>query len=282
VSAHASARRRISAGELRKLPAFMRRDLLVMLSYRAAFAADILNMAVQALLFSFIGKLIDPAALPTYGGTHATYMEFAIIGVVMSLVTGLLLERVAMAVRTEQMIGTFESLLATPTATGTLQAGSVAFDALFIPIRMGMLLLGVALVFGLRFEPSGILPSLVVLAAFAPFIWGLGLISAAAMVTFRRGAAALAAGVTVLGIASGAYFPLDLLPQWLQGLAEANPVAIAIDSIRSALIGGEGWASIPPEAALLLPLSALALFLGAIAFRAALARERRRGTLGLY
>jgi ABC-type multidrug transport system permease subunit len=270
------------AAELRKLPAFLRRDLLIMLSYRAAFAADLLNIVVQALLFSFIGKLVNPATLPVYGGTQATYMEFAAIGVVLSLVTGLLLERVATAVRQEQMIGTFEALMATPTATGTIQAGSVAFDALFIPLRMGVLLTVIALLFGLRFEPSGILPSLVVLTAFVPFVWGLGLVSAAAIVTFRRGTGALLAGLSLLGIASGAYFPLDLLPSWLQTIAEINPIAITIEAVREALIGGAGWSSIPAEALWLLPASILSLLAGAAAFRAALRRERRRGTLGLY
>jgi ABC-2 type transport system permease protein len=277
-----AARLRAGAVEARKLPAFMRRDLLVMISYRAAFVSDVVNIAVQALLFSFIGQLVDPATLPAYGGTRASYLEFAAIGVVLSLVCGLLLHRVAMAVREEQLMGTFESLLATPTSTATVQAGSVAFDLLFVPIRMSAMLLLVAVLFGLRFEPSGILPALAIVAVFVPFVWGLGLVSAAAMVTFRRGAGLLAAGVSLLGIASGAYFPLDLLPGWIQTLAEANPVAITIDAVREALIGGGGWSAIPSEAALLPGLSALALGAGALAFRAALAREHRRGTLGLY
>jgi ABC-2 type transport system permease protein len=275
-------RLRAGAVEARKLPAFIRRDLLIMLSYRAAFATDVLNIAVQALLFSFIGKLVDPAMLPAYGGTRATYLEFAAIGVVLSLVCALLLHRVSTAVREEQLMGTFEALLATPTSTATVQAGSVAFDLLFVPLRMAAMLLVVALFFGLSFEPSGIVPALAVVAMFIPFVWGLGLVSAAAMVTFRRGAGLLAAGVSLLGIASGAYFPLDLLPDWIQTMAEANPVAITIDAVREALIGGGGWSAISSEAVLLPALSILALGSGALAFRAALAREHRRGTLGLY
>lgn len=269
-------------GEVAKLPAFMRRDWLVMLSYRAAFVSDLVAIAVQAILFSFIEQLVDPATMPAYGGTRAGYLEFAVIGVVVSLVTGLMLSRVATAVRQEQMIGTFESLLSTPTAPTTVQAGSVAFDLLFIPLRMGLLLLAVALTFGLHFHADGVLPSLVVLAGYVPFVWGLGLISAGAMVTFRRGAGMLGAGVGALGLVSGAFFPLALLPGWLQPIAEANPVAIAIETVRESLIGGGGWSAIPGEALLLVPASLAALALGVLAFRAALARERRNGTLGLY
>lgn len=278
----AAATARQGVAELRKLPAFMRRDLLVLLSYRVAFAADLMHIAVQAILFSFIGKLVDPARLPAYGGTQATYLQFTIIGVVLTLVSALLLQRVATAVRQEQLIGTLEALLATPTAPTTIQAGSVALDLLFIPIRMGALLGVVALTFGLDLSLGGVAPALVVLVAYVPFLWGLGLTSAAAIVTFRRGTGALAAGMGIVGIVSGAFFPLSLLPSWLQGVAEANPVAIALEAIREALIGGAGWGAIGPEALVMLPASVLSLLVGVTAFRWALAREHRRGTLGLY
>jgi ABC-2 type transport system permease protein len=189
---------------------------------------------------------------------------------------------VATAIRQEQMIGTLEALLVTPTSPTTVQAGSVAFDLLFIPIRMGLLLAAVAVTLGLGYEPSGILPSLVVLAVFVPFVWGLGLVTAAAIVTFRRGEGLLGVTMSVLGLASGAFFPLALLPDWIQALAEANPVAIAMEGTREALIGGAGWGALGPELLVLGVLSVAALFAGVAAFRAALAREHRRGTLGLY
>ena len=268
--------------EAAKIPAFVRRDLMVALSYRGAFAMDVLNLAGQAVMFWFIGKMVDPATLPTYGGSRASYMEFVAIGMVLSLVIALLLQRVSTAVRQEQMIGTFESLLTTPTATATVQVGSAAFDLLYVPIRAAMFLLIIAVGFGLDFALSGVLPALSVMVAFVPFVWGLGLLSAAAMLTFRRGGGGALIGATVLGLLSGAYFPLDLLPGWLQAVASLNPIAIAIDGVRHALLSGDGWASLRPEVLLLVPMAAASLAAGVVAFRLALARERRNGTLGLY
>jgi ABC-2 type transport system permease protein len=268
--------------ELAKIPAFVRRDLMVTLSYRGAFVMDVLNLATQAVMFSFIGKMVDPATLPTYGGSRASYMEFVAIGMVLSLVIALLLQRVAMAVRQEQMIGTFESLLATPTATTTVQVGSAAFDLLFVPIRAAIFLIIIALGFGLHLDPDGVLPALSVMLAFVPFIWGLGLLSAAVMLTFRRGGSSVVIGATILGLLSGAYFPLDLLPGWLQAVASVNPVAIAIDGVRQALLSGDGWASLQPDVLLLVPMAAVSLTAGVVAFRLGLDREHRNGTLGLY
>jgi ABC-2 type transport system permease protein len=268
--------------EARKIPAFMRRDFLVLLSYRAAFTSDLFYIAVQAVMFGFVAELVDSSKLPEYGGVPTSYFDFVMIGVIVTTVSTVLLQRVAMAVRQEQMIGTLEALLVTPTSPTTVQAGSVAFDLLFIPIRMALLLVAVALTLGLGYEASGILPSLVLFVAFVPFVWGLGLLTAAAIVTFRRGTGVLGVVMSVLGLASGAFFPLTLLPAWLQTLAEANPVAIAMEGTREALIGGVGWSAIGPEFVVLALLSAVALLGGVTAFRAALAREHRRGTLGLY
>lgn len=268
--------------EVAKIPAFMRRDLLVLLSYRAALTSDLLFIGIQAVLFGFVAELIDPSKLPSYGGVQASYFDFVMIGVVFATVSGLLLQRVATALRQEQMIGTLEALLVSPVSPGTVQAGSVAFDLFFIPLRMGALLLAVSLGFGLGYDPSGILPSLTVMAAFIPFLWGLGLLTAAVIVTFRRGEGFLAVLMSVLGLASGAFFPLSLLPSWIQTLAEANPVAIAMEATREALIGGSGWEGIGGDILLLIPISAGTVAAGVWAFRAALAREHRRGTLGLY
>jgi ABC-2 type transport system permease protein len=209
-------------------------------------------------------------------------MEFVAIGMIMSLVIALLLQRVSTAVRQDQMMGTFESLLTTPTAAATVQVGSAAFDLLYVPIRATVFLLIIALGFGLDFDLGGASAALAVLVAFVPFVWGLGLLSAASTLTFRRGAGGAILGATALGLLSGAYFPLDLLPQWLQTIAAVNPVAIAIEGVRQALLSGDAWASLQPEVLLLVPMAAASLAAGVTAFRLALARERRNGTLGLY
>jgi ABC-2 type transport system permease protein len=268
--------------ELGKLLAFIRRDLKIALSYRMAVFGGLIAACAQALVFSFVGKLVDPSRLPTFGGTHATYLEFVTIGIGLNMIVLLLVHQLATAIRTEQMIGTLESLLVTPTKPMIIQIGSAAFELVYIPLKMGLFVGLISVLFGLHFHSSGIVPSTVLMLGFLPFLWGLGLLSSAAILTFRRGAGVVTTGGTVLGLASGAFFPLALLPHWLALIAAANPLAIAIHGLREALIGGSGWASIGSDLAILLPFSIAAMAAGVLAFRAALARERRNGTLGLY
>jgi ABC-2 type transport system permease protein len=270
------------AVEVRKLPAFVRRDWKVALSYRAAFVGDALALASQIVVFSFIAKLVDPGKLPAYGGTVPSYLAFVAIGLVVNLAAGVLLHQVAAAFRQEQLAGTLESLLATPTGNATLQLGAVSYTLIAVPVRAAVLLGAIAIGFGLDVHLSGVLPALLLLLAFLPFTWGLGLVSAAAVVTFRRGGGATGIVVTLLGLISGAVFPIALLPAVLRTIAEWNPFALAIDDIRAALLGGTGWSDAAVGLLKLAPLSALGLAVGIFCFRAALNRERRRGTLGLY
>jgi ABC-2 type transport system permease protein len=268
--------------ETAKLPAFLRRDFLIAWSYRVGFFSDFVNLGAQMVLFFFVGELIDAGELPTYGGQQVTYLEFVTLGLVLNVFVQVALTRTSEALRTEQMIGTLEALLTTPTATATVQLGSAVFDLVYMPIRTGLLLLFMALVVGLDLHASGALPALVLMLAFIPFVWGLGISTAAAILTFRRGGGMMALGTLALGLASGAFFPLTLLPGWVATVAEYNPLAIAIEGLRETLLGGTGWTGIAGDLAVLIPISAVTVAIGSLLFRLALHRERRRGTLGLY
>jgi ABC-2 type transport system permease protein len=272
----------ILAEELRKLPAFLRRDAMSAWSYRVAFFSDALNLALQTVTFYFVGLMVDDAVLPSYGGEATSYMEFAVVGIALSMFIALGLSRVARAVRAEQLMGTLESVLATPTSAATVQFGSVIYDVLYIPLRTGLFLVAAALLFGLDFDLSGVGAASAILLAFIPFVWGLGLITAAGALTIRGSAAGVGIGVSVLTLVSGAYFPLDLFPAWIQTTAQFNPLAIAIEGMREAVLGNGGWSEAAGDVLMLLPMSAASILVGVVAFRMALRRERRVGTLGHY
>jgi ABC-2 type transport system permease protein len=268
--------------ELRKLPAFFRRDLLVMWSYRLAFFVDWANLIGQVVIFSLVGRIVDPSYLPTFGGTPITYVEFVVTGIAIASFLQIALGRVVNAIREEQLMGTLESLLVTPTSPLTIQLGSVMYDLAYVPLRTVLFLVVAATVFNAQLDPGGLIPVIVIVIAFIPVVWGLGLISAAGVMTFRRGVGALGFAVTILMIGSNAYFPIDVLPGWARSLAELNPISIAVEGTRVALLGGGGWDEIWPTVRTLLPMAGITLLAGLGALNLALRRERRRGTLGLY
>ena len=276
--------RRLSVllGEAIKLPAFARRDMIVAWSYRFAFFSDALSLVLQAFLFYFVGLLVDDSKLPEYGGSQVSYMEFVAVGIALAAFVQIGLGRISAAMRQEQMIGTLEAILLTPTSPATIQLGSVVYDLIYVPLRTAIYLVAIAIGFGLHFNLDGLVPALIVLVAFVPFVWGLGLISAAGTITFRAGSAGVGFAVAIMTLASGAYFPLDLLPGWLSTLAVLNPMAVAIEGMREPLLGTASWSQTVDAVLILVPLALVSLLAGIFAFRQALRRERRLGTLGLY
>jgi ABC-2 type transport system permease protein len=268
--------------EMRKLPAFFRRDFLVAWSYKLSFFSDWLGLLIQVVIFSFVGKLVNPAKVPTFGGLRATYMEFVAVGIALSSFMGIALGRMYAVVRQEQVQGTLESLLLTPTAFSTIQMGSVAYDMAYVPIRTTLFFAMTTLLFGAHFYWSGLLPTFAILAGLIPFVWGLGILAASYTVTFKQGTGVVALFTTVFTVGSGSYFPVSVLPSWAQGVVKLSPLTIALNGARGAMLGGTGWDGVWPIVAILVGCASVTLTGGMIAFRAALARERRRGSLGLY
>jgi ABC-2 type transport system permease protein len=268
--------------ELNKLFAFVRRDVLVLLSYRLAFLADIANLAFQSVTFYFVSLMIDPATMPEYGGTTASYMAFVGIGIAFGAFMQIGLGRVVSAIRNEQVLGTLESLFMTPTRPLTLQVGLVVYDLIYVPIRTAIFLGIVMGAFGVRFDLAAVAPALAVLFLFIPMVWGLGMMGAGAVLTFRRGGGVVGFIGAAVSIASGAYFPLELLPEPLAATLALSPVAVAFDAARRTLIGGEGWAQISGDLVYLAASAIVSLAIGLWAVRAAILRERRMGTLSHY
>ena len=265
-----------------RLFAFARRDLLTAWSYRAAFLSDVLALGFQIVLFYFLGRLVDPATLPQYGERPTTYLEFASIGIVLGAFMGLGMSKTSTALRQEQLTGTLESLLMTPVRPWVIQLGMASYDLLYVPLRTALFLGILAVALDVSFILSGVPAALVLLLVFIPFVWGLGMIGAAAVLTFKRGGGIVGMVATAISLTSGAYFPLSLLPDWLRPIADANPVGMAFEGTRQALLGGAGVGEVISEAAAIALWAVAAIGVGHLAGVLALARERRRGTLVTY
>jgi ABC-2 type transport system permease protein len=268
--------------DLAKVPAFFRRDLLSLLSYRVAYITDWLNLVVQIFLFYFLSKLIPADRLPRYGGEPTSYLEFVVVAITLTGFIQAGLGRLIAAIRNEQMMGTLESLMVMPMSPEMLQIGSVLYDLIYVPIRTVVFLGLVTLLFDVQFNVGGLLPTAAVFVVFTPFMWGIGVLSAAAVLTFKRGSGAVGIAGTLLTFTSGAYFPIRYLPGWLRDFAAHNPITTAVEASRQALLGTVDWSVVLSTIFRLIPLAALSLFIGLMAFRFALQRERGRGTMGLY
>jgi ABC-2 type transport system permease protein len=80
-------------------------------------------------------------------------------------------------------------------------------------------------------------------------------------------------------VVSGVYYPVTVLPQWMQWLSTVSPATYALKGIRGAVLDGHGlgpsWGQIWP----LMLLGALAIPLGMAIFRAGERYAKRHGKL---
>ncbi|WP_395706632.1 ABC transporter permease [Casimicrobium huifangae] len=109
------------------------------------------------------------------------------------------------------------------------------------------------------------------------FGWSIGLIANGLVLRFGLGAEEIGwAVVFLIGPLSGAYYPVAVLPQWLQWVALTMPTAWTFEAMRAALIDGQArWDLL----AWSLAIAVAYLGFGAIVFRQLVEAGRRRGLL---
>lgn len=74
-----------------------------------------------------------------------------------------------------------------------------------------------------------------------------------------------------LTLLSGIYLPLTFAPNWLQTVADFNPLAYAVEAARALFNGDLGNPAVFQGFAILIPLMLLALWWASRAFRKAVA-----------
>lgn len=257
--------------------ALARRDLELTQSYRLAFTFDIGWGVIDLLLYYFISKIVDPGDADLGGAP--SYFAFAVAGIVMSLVVYATSSEIAYRLRDEQLTGTLEILCAQPIRSVELAVGLTAFPLVFAVVRAVFYLALAALALDLGTADAdwpGVIAMLVAAGlAFAP----IGVLAAALTIAFKR--AASIANVIVFGMTfiSGALFPIEVMPEWLQTIGQAMPTWFAFEGLRTALFEGSGWGS---DALALVVFGVVAMPCAVWLLSASLGHAKRQGTLSQY
>jgi ABC-2 type transport system permease protein len=269
---------------LRKPLAFLKKDFLIETSYRFAFFLQFGGIFFSVVMFYFVSELIGDApkvqsSLSDYGGN---YFSFVLIGIAFSNFLAVGLGSFSAVIRSEQMIGTLEAMLVTPTRLSTVILSSSQWSFAFTSLRVGVYLLLGAVLFGVDFSNAEILPALTALLLTVIAFSSLGIISASFVMIFKRGdpiAWALSTSSTLIG---GVYYPISILPDWLQTLSYLFPITYSLRAIRLSLLQGAGFSEVSSELLALVIFSIITIPISLIIFRYAVARAKKVGTLAYY
>lgn len=254
------------------------RDARITFSYRTAFVLDLLYGLINLFLFYFISQALPDAGTGSLGDAP-DYFSFVAVGVTITMVVQAASSGLARRIREEQLTGTLEALFLQPVTSTQVALGLAGFPFLFAAVRLIVYLSAAVLLLGLDVSEANPLGVIVIVAASGGALVWVGIAIAALVILIRR-AEALAPFITLgMGFAGGAFFPPEVLPQWLHPLTVLVPTRYAYDGAREALYAGTGWGG---EALVLVGATVVGVPAALALFRWSLDRARRTGSLGGY
>ncbi len=224
--------------------AVIRRDLHVYLSYRTRLVSQLLTALFSLTLFYYVSRLVHVSGF----GSHNAYFGFVVVGIALISVLYSCFS-IPELVRQELIAGTFDRLLLSPfggvRGVIAMSLFPMAYSFVLATITLG---LG-CVVFGLHLHwatvPLAIPVMGLVLLAFLPF----GVLFSALTVVIKQGNVGTSWVIALLSIVGGLYFPVSLLPGWLQTIAKLQPFTAATDLLRHLLVNSSLGES--PETSLL-------------------------------
>jgi ABC-2 type transport system permease protein len=146
-------------------------------------------------------------------------------------------------------------------------------------LRAAFYLLLSGLMFGVSFANTDWFGFTVVLVTSGAALASIGVVLGAVVLVMKRGEVLTGAVTFAMGLVSGAYFPVDVLPSWLQALGRFLPTRFAFDGLRAAIFQGENWGG---DALALTVFAVIGLPLGVWCFGRGLLHSRRAGTISQY
>ena len=224
---------------------------------------ELVTRAIQPILWLLVfGQVFTRTrAIPT---GSLSYLEFMAPGV---LAQSVLFTAIfyGIAVIWERDLGIVHKMLVSPASRGALVIGK-SLSAGLRALAQALIIIVVALLLGvrIRLDPGSLAGvALVVIlggALFSTFSFVI-----ACLVKTRERFMGIGQVLTMpLFFASNAIYPISLMPGWLQGVAEVNPLTYLVNALRQLMVqGGESTVGLPTDLAVLALAFLVLVVLGA-------------------
>ena len=191
----------------------------------------------NALSIGYIGQGLG-------GDTAAQATTFLLIGALLWSYLSMLFDILAETVMWERWEGTIEYTFMSPVSRATHLIGTGIYAVIYGILRMVVMLGAISLFFDLQLGDANYVTAFVILAIASVSLVGFGMVgSVMPLLSPEKGAQVTFIFASVLLLVSGIYYPIDVLPGWMQALARVSPAYYALLGIRSALVDGASIAS---------------------------------------
>ncbi|MHC1611370.1 MAG: ABC transporter permease [Candidatus Methanospirareceae archaeon] len=265
----------------KKAFSFIIRDLVLATSYKFEFFLRLFFIFFSILTFYFVSKLIGGAGmvhLEPYGGD---YFSFVLIGIAFSGYLMTALRSFSESIRGEQMMGTLEAMLVTPTSASAIIALSSLWNFIFTSFRVLMYLL-IGILLGVDMSNANIIGAMAILILTIICFGSIGIISASFIMILKKGDPINMFFMGTSELFGGVLFPITVLPEWLQTVSHILPITYSLSGMRHALLQGYSLSALAPEIIALLVFSVVLVPSSLLAFRYAVNKAKGDGSLVQY
>ena len=226
--------------EIRKIWVFLKRDFLLISTYKLAFLMTVLTLLFNFLYMVLFGAIFQSggseiATIQTYGGNYIAYLLIGSVGwgFIWTIMTG-----TSISLRTEMQIGTLESILSTPTSIFTMIVGYTLFSCFFGLLSIIILSVAGFFLFGISAFGGATIYTLVIFILSTMMMMGLGMILSGLTIWIKNIGDTTVLLQNIAMFFCGVYFPLSVLPAYLQPVAKVVPFYYSIEGLRLSMLPG--------------------------------------------
>lgn len=261
--------------------AFLKRDFLTATSYRTAFAVQLGSILVGVPFIYFISKFLGNAGSGLLAEYQGNYFAFLLIGVALIDYLSVSLTSFNSSIRENQLMGTLEIVMMSPTSVATLVVCSSLWGFCFTTLRFLLYVFG-GLALGMDLANANVTSAAVILLLSIVSFSALGILIASVTLVIKRGESlpVIVSGLSVL--LGGVVFPARMLPPSLESAGQLLPFTHALHAMRRAMLQGTSIPEMLPDLRVLLLFAFVLAPLALLVFRAALHYTKVRGSLSTY
>jgi ABC-2 type transport system permease protein len=220
--------------------------------------------------------------IPATGGTINVekVTTILLIGAVIWAYLGIIFEILTETVAWERWEGTIEYTFMAPLSRPVHLIGMGLFAVGYGVVRAVLLFGVVAAFFSLHLPNADYGAALVLLIVASISFIGIGMMTAVLpLISPEKGTQLGFVAQGILLVVSGVYYPVSVLPEWMQWLAKISPATYALDGIRDAIVNGADVSDMWPNIWPLILIGLVSVPLGLEVFRRGEQYAKRHGKL---
>jgi ABC-2 type transport system permease protein len=244
--------------EARASYAFVERNWNLTKRYWGWEIAFLIYSAAASMSIMFIGKA---------QGDNSELILFLAIGTLVWSYLNSVFMNMAEMIAWERWEGTIEYTMMAPISRLTHMFGQSIFAIVYGIIRSALLLGVLALFFEIDLAGANLFGALLVIIVGSLSFIGFGIIGAVLPLLFpEKGEQMTFIISSLLLLVSGVYYPIEVLPGWMQPLSYISPATYVLDAMRAAILDGEGTVELLPQLLPMLLIGGVTIPLGMYVF----------------